>query len=213
MLPRELRAIGVTVVFIVGLVACSSMASNRDAQAGRSKSNAPETAADPSTTAEPLPIRPPGGPALTVPAGVNRCRAENLEYAGGASTGLVRFFNRSQPCGLAGYPSLVGRTAAGTWVAIPARRGSEQPVSAELWSGVFDPSKTAVFTIRPNSAPSAAGCPGERLLAVQRYDGLRIELPDGAGTIELTDVADFDLGPCQPEVSAFGYDSNDLKGQ
>jgi cell division protein FtsX len=147
-------------------------------------------------------------PALSVPAGVALCRADELEYAGGGLTGLLRFFNRSGgPCGLAGYPTLLGRAPNGTWVTIPTRLQSYAPVSGSPpWTGVFDPTKTAVVSIGPGFETSALDCPGNEL-EVQQYSGLRLVLPQDAGTIDIPDAGTFALGPCQPTLTPFTYDT------
>jgi hypothetical protein len=158
-----------------------------------------------------VPVQPPGrfDPALSVPDGVTLCRADKLAYAPGGGL-LLRFFNRSgAPCGLAGHPHLFGRAVDGNWIAIPTQLTFTAPVSAPRWTGVFDPSQTAVIEIRPITPTSSAAtrCAGPEL-PIHHFLGLRLELPNGAGTIEITDL-DFELGPCQPALSPFAYDSQD----
>ena len=74
---------------------------------------------------------------------------------------------------------------------------------------MFDPSRTAVIEIRPIAPTSSAAtrCAGSEL-PIHHFGGLRLELPNGAGTIEITDL-DFDVGPCGPTLSPFAYDSQD----
>lgn len=147
-------------------------------------------------------------PAVTVPSGIELCRADQLEYAGGARSGLLRFFNRAGgPCGLVGPPTLLGKQQDGSWRAIPTRPQNGSPVSASApWTGVFEVSKAAVVFIRPGNETSAAQCTGQQL-GMSQFFGLRVVLPAGAGVVDIPDAGTFDLGPCPPHLSAFGYDT------
>ena len=157
-----------------------------------------------------MPVQPPGpfDPALTVPDGVTLCKASRLVPARSGGL-LLRFFNRSgAPCGLAGHPHLFGLVGR-SWIAIPTQLTFAAPVSAPRWTGVFDPSQTAVIEIRPIAPTSSAAtrCAGPEL-PFHHFRGLRLDLPNGAGTIEILD-RDFELGPCQPALSPFAFDSQD----
>jgi hypothetical protein len=145
----------------------------------------------------------------TVPSDVEVCRADQLEYAGGGQTGLLRFVNRGGPCGLAGYPTLIGRKLDGSWVTVLARLEPGAPVSGSPpWTGVFDPSKVAVLAIRPGIETSTRQCVGHALPDPDaQFSGLRVLLPKDAGVIEITDSGTFRLGPCQPHLTSFSYDT------
>jgi hypothetical protein len=153
----------------------------------------------------------PSTPTGVTPTGpsVEFCHADHLEYAGGGQTGLLRFFNRGGPCKLAGSPTLIGRKLDGSWVTVHARMEAQAPVSGSPpWTGVFDPSKVAVLAIRPGIETSPSQCAGHELPdPVAQFSGLRVRLPKDAGVIEITDTGTFDLGPCEPHLTSFSYDT------
>lgn len=148
--------------------------------------------------------RDPSAPALDIPAGVVACRASDLEFAPGAGLALLRFFNRSgRSCGLAGYVTVFGRVAAGQWRPVRTTHLDAAAVSAPRWTGVFEPSLTAVVSILPTPT---AEC--EATSAPTHYTALRLALPRDAGTIDI-DTIQFDAGDCPLQVTPFSGDSQD----
>lgn len=147
-------------------------------------------------------LRDPNAPALVIPAGVIACRASELEFAPGAGLSLLRFFNRSgRSCGLAGYVTVFGRVATGQWQQVRTTPLDIAAVTAPRWTGVFEPSLTAVVSIRPTPACVATSAP-------THYVALRLALPRDAGTIDI-DSIQFDAGDCPLQVTPFSGDSQD----
>jgi hypothetical protein len=193
-------AIGLIVVVAIGsaAIAVGSRGENATTVVGRGPQGGTSA-----PTSEP-PTRDPNAPALDIPAGVIPCRASDLEFAPGAGLSLLRFFNRSgRSCGLAGYVTVLGRVVTGQWQLVRTVPLDIAAVTAPRWTGEFEPSLTAVVSIR--RAP-AAECVDAS--AATHYNALRLALPGNAGTIDI-DSIQFDAGDCPLQVTPFSGDSQD----
>lgn len=189
---------------IVAVLAVSVAACN-----GSSSSNGKVRKATTSTsTSVPLVV-----PALEVPAGVPLCRASELEFAALGDMEFdadeprdmmpLGFFNRSgRPCGLAGYVTIYGQNADGAFRLVPTTSRLMAPVDADRWTGVFEPSLTAVIRIWGDPE-----CLGDA--AAAHYTALRVVLPGDAGAIDIPGVQ-FDTGRCPLLVTPVGGDSGDF---
>jgi hypothetical protein len=159
----------------------------------------------------------PEDPALSLPADVARCQARDLAFLDAQNQSgflLLRFTkNGTRDCALLSYPRLSGRGAAGNWVEIATQPQAIDPVSSFAWTGLLTNSvpgnPPVVFRLQvvPPSAFVGSRCPTPELPA-RHFSGLRLELRDGGGTVELTDTP-FDTGGCEIAITRFGYDSTD----
>ena len=145
----------------------------------------------------------PFAPTLEVPAGVALCAASDLEFHPGAGLGLLRFFNRrGQACGLAGYPTLSGRTPSGGWDPIPATPLLVAPTNGPRWTGIFEIGLVAVISIR--DAPESTCIPRQQ---TTRYPAIRLTLPNRAGNLDIETPLDYSACPLQ--ITPFTADSQD----
>lgn len=146
-------------------------------------------------------------PIVTVPAGLDLCRARDLEVLspGGPFSGVTLANRTRRPCGLPDHPVLQALDEGGRWRTIPVLPSlASSYTDGPAWTGALVPGKVAVLAVDQRRPLRSGVCLGGTVPS-EDFSAVRLVLAPQAEPLVVPDST-LSIGPCRPEVLLWAYD-------